>query len=64
MVNEVVSACLFTALCWWLGTGVILWLDRLPARSFRFSLAGWSVLLALSFWGVAHSMQEVSVFNA
>ena len=41
MVNEVVSACMFTALCWWLGTGVILWLDRLPARSFRFSMAGW-----------------------
>ncbi|MEY4258197.1 MAG: hypothetical protein RJA56_1098, partial [Pseudomonadota bacterium] len=55
MVTEVVWACLFTALCWWLGTGVILWLDRLPARSFRFSLAGWTVLLALSFWGVAHS---------
>ena len=64
MVTEVVWACVFTALCWWLGTGVILWLDRLPARSFRFSLAGWTVLLALSFWGVAHSMQEVSVFNA
>jgi putative photosynthetic complex assembly protein 2 len=64
MVTEVVWACVFTALCWWLGTGVILWLDRLPARSFRFSLAGWTVLLALSFWGVAQSMQEVSVFNA
>ena len=64
MVTEVVWACVFTALCWWLGTGVILWLDRLPARSFRFSLAGWTVLLALSFWGVAHSMQAVSVFNA
>ena len=64
MVNEVVWACIFTALCWWLGTGVILWLDRLNPRSFRFSLAGWTVLLALSFWGVAHSMREVSVVNA
>ncbi len=64
MVNEVVWACVFTALCWWLGTGVILWLDRLNPRSFRFSLAGWTVLLALSFWGVAHSMREVSVANA
>ena len=64
MVNEVVWACVFTALCWWLGTGVILWLDRLNPRSFRFSLAGWTVLLGLSFGGVAHSMREVSVFNA
>jgi putative photosynthetic complex assembly protein 2 len=64
MVNEVVLACVFTALCWWLGTGVILWLDRRPPRSFRFSLAGWTVLLLLSFAGVAQSMREVSVFNA
>ena len=64
MVTEVVWACVFTALCWWFGTGVILWLDRLPVRSFRFSLSGWTVLLMLSFWGVAVSMQEVSVVNA
>jgi hypothetical protein len=57
MVNEVVLACVFTALCWWLGTGVILWLDRRPPRSFRFSLAGWTVLLLLSFAGVAQSMR-------
>eukprot|EP01036_Dinobryon_divergens_P038182 gene38182-50073_t len=35
-----------------------------PPRSFRFSLAGWTVLLLLSFAGVAQSMREVSVFNA
>ncbi len=64
MVNEVVWACIFSALCWWFGTGVILWLDRLNPRSFRFSLAGWTVLLGFSFWGVAHSMRDVSVTNA
>jgi putative photosynthetic complex assembly protein 2 len=57
-------AALFTALCWWFGTGVILWLDRLPVRSFRWSLAAWSGLLLISFWGVWHSMQSVSVANA
>ena len=64
MVTEVFWACLFTALCWWLGTGVILWLDRRPVHTFRRSLAGWTVLLVLSFAGVAWSMREVSVFNA
>jgi len=64
MVNEAVWACIFTAMCWWLGTGVILWLDRLNPRSFRFSLGVWTVLLGLSFWGVGHSMREVSVLNA
>lgn len=64
MVTEALWACVFTALCWWFGTGLILWLDRRPPQSFRWSLAGWTVLLALSFVGVAYSMREVSVFNA
>lgn len=61
---DVVLAIAFTALCWWFGTGVILWLDRLPVRSFRWSLMAWSGLLLLSFWGVWQSMHSVSVANA
>jgi putative photosynthetic complex assembly protein 2 len=51
-------------MCWWFGTGVILWLDRLPPASFRWSLLGWTMLLILSFKGVYESMREVSVANA
>ncbi|MCA3239527.1 MAG: putative photosynthetic complex assembly protein PuhE [Curvibacter sp.] len=64
MVTEVLWACLFTALCWWFGTGLILWLDRRPPQSFRLSLACWTVLMVLSFAGVAWSMREVSVVRA
>ncbi len=64
MVIDVVWACVFTAMCWWFGTGVILWLDRLPPASFRWSLLGWTMLLILSFKGVYESMREVSVSNA
>ena len=64
MVIDVVWACVFTAMCWWFGTGVILWLDRLPPASFRWSLLGWTMLLILSFKGVYESMREVSVANA
>lgn len=64
MVIDVVWACVFTAMCWWFGTGVILWLDRLPHASFRWSLLGWTMLLILSFKGVYESMREVSVANA
>jgi len=64
MVIDVVWACVFTAMCWWFGTGVILWLDRLPPASFRWSLLGWTMLLILSFKGVYESMREVSVVNA
>ena len=64
MVNETLLACAFAAMCWWIGTGVILWLDRLPPKTFKWSLSGWTILLLLSFWGVYQSMQQVSVFNA
>jgi len=64
VVNDTILACGYAAICWWFGTGIILWLDRLPPRSFRWSLSGWSVLLVLSFWGVSESMKSVSVNNA
>lgn len=37
---------LFTLLLWWFSTGAILYLDGLPRRTFRWSLAGASVVLA------------------
>jgi putative photosynthetic complex assembly protein 2 len=64
VVNDTILACSYAAMCWWFGTGIILWLDRLPPSSFRWSLGGWSILLVLSFWGVSESMRSVSVNNA
>jgi putative photosynthetic complex assembly protein 2 len=64
VVIETLLASTYAAFCWWFGTGLILWLDRLPARTFRLSMAVWSVFGALSFWGVAVSMQSVSIFSA
>jgi putative photosynthetic complex assembly protein 2 len=64
MSLETLAAAGFALWCWWLGTGVILWLDRLHPSTFNRSLAAWTVLLALSFWGVWQSMSEHSVFSA
>jgi len=64
VVNDVLLASGYAILCWWFGTGIILWLDRLPPSSFRWSLGGWSVLLLLSFWAVSESMRALSVENA
>ena len=64
MVNEITFAVLYAVFCWWIGTGVILWLDRLPPASFRWSMLAWTFLLGLSFWGVSTSMKSVSDFNA
>lgn len=64
MVSQPLFAVVFAVLCWWFGTGIILWLDRLPSTSFRWSMAAWSLMLGLSFVGVYQSMQTVSVGNA
>jgi len=55
----ILAAVLFALLCWWLGTGVILWLVRLPVASFRFSLPVFSVLFLMGLWG-AHTSMDAS----
>lgn len=55
------GASLFAVFSWWLGTGAILWLVRLPASSFRWSMFALSFLLGLSLWTSAISMRTHSV---
>ncbi len=62
--SSILAAVLFALLCWWFGTGLILWLVRLPVATFRWSLALCSGLLVLSFWGVYLSMQTPGTGSA
>jgi len=55
---------LFAVFCWWLGTGAILWLVRLPTSTFRWSMFFLSFLLGLSLWTTSISMRSHSVLNA
>ena len=55
---------MFALLSWWLGTGAILWLVRLPTGSFRWSMCGLSFLLGLGLWTASISMRSHSVLNA
>ena len=55
---------MFALLSWWLGTGAILWLVRLPPTSFRWSMCGLSFLLGLGLWTASISMRSHSVLNA
>jgi putative photosynthetic complex assembly protein 2 len=52
------QAALFAVVLWWLSTGVVLYLDGLPRRTFRWSLFGATSLLVASlfglFWSSAH----------
>jgi putative photosynthetic complex assembly protein 2 len=62
-LTSTLGASLFAVFSWWLGTGAILWLVRLPASSFRWSMFGLSFLLGLSLWTAAISMRTHSVTN-
>ncbi len=55
---------MFAVFCWWLGTGAILWLVRLPTYTFRWSMFFLSFLLGLSLWTASISMRSHSVLNA
>lgn len=64
-MNEFLSsmtlAVLVALASWWLGTGVILWLVRLPAQRFRTSMGTLTIMLVLSLWGTAWSMRQLAV---
>jgi putative photosynthetic complex assembly protein 2 len=55
---SVTGASLVAVFSWWLGTGAILWLVRLPARLFRPSMLALSALTLLSLMGTAWSMRH------
>jgi putative photosynthetic complex assembly protein 2 len=54
------------ALClWWFSTGLIFYLDQLPVRTFRWSMAGATVLLGLSLyviWSLASDSSLWAVY--
>ncbi|MBK5915013.1 putative photosynthetic complex assembly protein PuhE [Rhodocyclus purpureus] len=54
----------FAAFVWWSSTGVIFYLDGLPRQTFRWSMAGATILLVGALVGLAASSQETSVAAA
>jgi putative photosynthetic complex assembly protein 2 len=55
---------LFALFLWWTGTGVVLYLDGLPASTHRRSLLGATALLVVSLWGLALSSEMTTVGGA
>lgn len=55
---------LYVLFVWWFSTGVILYLDGLPRRTFRWSLLGATGLFALALYGLASSRSDTSVAGA
>ena len=57
-------AVLFALFVWYFSTGVILYLDGLPARTFRWSMVGVTVLLGLALHGLALGSDDATPFGA
>jgi putative photosynthetic complex assembly protein 2 len=54
------AAILYTVFAWWFSTGAILWLDRLPRRTFRWSLAGATLVAGTAAAGLVVSQKDAT----
>ncbi len=57
---EYFAPVLFVLLAWWFSTGAIFYLDGLPRRTFRYSMAGMTVVLVAALWGLSATAGDVS----
>ena len=51
---------LYALFVWWFSTGLIIWLDNLPARTFRWSMAGGTLLFAAALWQLAATSTDAT----
>ncbi|MEY3665979.1 MAG: hypothetical protein RLZZ153_2161 [Pseudomonadota bacterium] len=63
-MQSVPAALAFALMSWWLGTGAILWLVRLRASSFRWSLLTATLALILGLVGSGYSMRSAGSDSA
>jgi putative photosynthetic complex assembly protein 2 len=55
---------LYALFVWWFSTGIIMYLDGLPRRTFRWSMLGATVLLGISLYGLGRTSADASVTGA
>jgi putative photosynthetic complex assembly protein 2 len=58
------DASLFALFVWWFSTGAILFLDGLPRRTFKYSMAGATVLAVAALWGLRLSAGDATPHGA
>ncbi|MEM7041805.1 MAG: putative photosynthetic complex assembly protein PuhE [Pseudomonadota bacterium] len=63
-MTEHVYPALFALFVWWFSTGVIMYLDGLPQRTFRWSMLGATVILGICLWGLADTANDATVRGA
>jgi putative photosynthetic complex assembly protein 2 len=55
---------LYALFLWWFSTGLILYLDGLPRRTFRWSMLGATAMTLAAFWGLAATRDSTDVGGA
>ncbi len=55
---------LYALFLWWFSTGLILYLDGLPRRTFRWSMLAATAITALALWGLVASSDDTSIAGA
>lgn len=55
---------LYALFVWWFSTGIIIFLDNLPVRTFRWSMAAGTMIFALSLHRLAASADDTSLAGA
>jgi putative photosynthetic complex assembly protein 2 len=55
---------LYALFVWWFSTGIIIWLDNLPRHTFRWSMAGGTLVCAVSLLRLRQGAFDVSVTGA
>ncbi len=55
---------LYALFVWWFSTGLIIWLDNLHPRTFRWSMAAGTVLFGVALWQLAVTGADASVWGA
>ena len=64
MTVEFALGALFAVVAWWVATGVILYLDGLPTRTYGTSMAGATLVVAAGIAGVASCSDRQTVASA
>ena len=61
---EYLTDLLFAMFCWWFGTGLVLFLNQLPARTYRWSLSVATAGLVAALYGLGNSRDDTSSSGA
>ena len=63
-MSEYAFPTLYALFVWWFSTGAIIYLDGLPQRTFRWSMLGATLVLAISIYGLWTTSSDTTVTGA